>query len=77
VQRGLPFSEEAGMTDQYAGRWSRPGPGLVAIENWKSVPHKRMLLDGKLPQENKGANHHRTIIFCYTIRKRRNCTCPL
>jgi hypothetical protein len=51
VQRGLPFSEEAGMTDQYAGRWSRPGPGLVAIENWKSVPHKRMLLDGKLPQD--------------------------
>ena len=50
VQRGLPFSEEAGMTDQYAGRWSRPGPGLVTIENWKSVPHKRVLLDGKLPE---------------------------
>ena len=50
VQRGLPFSEEAGMTDQYAGRWSRPGPGLVAIENWKSVPHKRVLLGDKLPE---------------------------
>ena len=50
VQRGFPFSEEAGMTDQYAGRWSRPGPGLVAIENWKTVPHKRVLLEGKLPK---------------------------
>ena len=50
MQRGLPFSEEAGMTDQYAGRWSRLGLGLVAIENWKSVPHKRMLLDGKVPR---------------------------
>lgn len=26
VQRGFPFSEEAGMTDQYAGRWSRHSP---------------------------------------------------
>ena len=50
VQRGFPLSEEAGMTDQYAGRWSRPGPGLVAIENWKTVPHKKVLLAGKLPE---------------------------
>ncbi|MBR4653326.1 MAG: hypothetical protein IKO72_08190 [Kiritimatiellae bacterium] len=50
VQRGLPFSEEAGMTDQYAGRWSRPGPGLVVIDGWKSEPRKRVLLAGRLPR---------------------------
>ena len=49
VQRGFPFAEEPGMTDQYMGRWSRPGPGLVAIRNWKSVPRKKVLLEGKLP----------------------------
>jgi hypothetical protein len=35
VQRGLPLSQETGTADQYAGRWSRPGPGLVAIDNWQ------------------------------------------
>jgi len=50
VQRGFPFSEEAGMTDQYAGRWSRPGPGLVAIDDWKVAPHKTAILADKLPK---------------------------
>ena len=49
VQRGLPFSQESGTTDQYAGRWSRPGPGLVAIDNWQEAPHKTVLLKGKMP----------------------------
>ena len=49
VQRGLPFSQESGTTDQYAGRWSRPGPGLVAIDNWQEAPHKTVLLKDKLP----------------------------
>ena len=38
------------MVDQYVGRFSRPGPGLVVIENWKGVPRKRRLLAGKLPE---------------------------
>ena len=49
VQRGLPFSQESGTTDQYAGRWSRPGPGLVALDNWQEAPHKTVLLKDKLP----------------------------
>ena len=49
VQRGLPFSQEAGTTDQYVGRWSRPGPGLVAIDNWQEAPRKTVLLKDKLP----------------------------
>ena len=49
VQRGLPFSQESGTTDQYAGRWSRPGPGLVAIDNWQEAPRKTVLLKDKLP----------------------------
>jgi len=49
VQRGLPYSRENHMVDQYVGRWSRPGPGLVVIENWKDAPRKRSLLGDKLP----------------------------
>lgn len=50
VQRGLPFSQEAGTADQNAGRWSSPGPGLIALDNWQTAPHKTILLDGKLPK---------------------------
>lgn len=34
---------------QYLGRYSRPGPGLAVIENWKDQPRERMLLEGRLP----------------------------
>ena len=27
VQRGIPYTRENHMVDQYLGRWSRPGPG--------------------------------------------------
>ena len=50
VQRGLPYTWDLHMVDQYVGRFSRPGPGLVVIENWKGVPRKRRLLAGKLPE---------------------------
>ena len=50
VQRGLPFSQEAGTADQNAGRWSSPGPGLIALDNWQTAPHKTVLLEGKLPK---------------------------
>ncbi|NLG13214.1 MAG: hypothetical protein GX561_03275 [Lentisphaerae bacterium] len=37
--------------DQYLGRFSRPGPGLVILKNWKSdKPQEIELLKGKLPQ---------------------------
>ena len=37
------------MCDQYLGRHSRPGPGLVVLENWKEAPKATELLAGKLP----------------------------
>jgi len=37
------------MCDQYLGRHSRPGPGLVLLENWKDDPKATELLSGKLP----------------------------
>ena len=49
VQRGLPYTWDLHMVDQYLGRFSRPGPGLVVLENWKGLPRKTALLKGKLP----------------------------
>ena len=49
VQRGIPYSRENHMVDQYLGRWSRPGPGLVVLENWQTAPKKTSLLGDKLP----------------------------
>ena len=37
------------MCDQYLGRHSRPGVGLVVLENWKDAPKATELLTGKLP----------------------------
>jgi hypothetical protein len=48
-QRGIPYTYAPHMVDQYTGRCSRPGPGLVVIEDWKGTPHKVELLKGKLP----------------------------
>lgn len=50
VQRGIPYHHDPHEVDQYVGRYSRPGPGLVTIENWRDVPRKRVILEGKLPE---------------------------
>lgn len=34
--------------DQYLGRHSRPGPGLVVLDSWKDNPAENVLLAGKL-----------------------------
>jgi hypothetical protein len=34
---------------QYLGRYSRPGPGLAVIENWKDRPRVTLLFKGRLP----------------------------
>jgi len=34
---------------QYLGRYSRPGPGLAVLADWKDKPRAELLLDGKLP----------------------------
>ena len=49
VQRGIPYHHDPHMVDQYVGRHSRPGPGLVVLENWRNVPRKTVLLKDKLP----------------------------
>lgn len=48
-QRTLPYSCNAHMVDQYPGRYARPGPGIVVIEDWKRSPRKVEPLKGKLP----------------------------
>jgi hypothetical protein len=35
---------------QYLGRYSRPGPGLVVLEDWKARPRESLLLQGRLPR---------------------------
>ncbi|MGB2819478.1 MAG: hypothetical protein WBF17_00750, partial [Phycisphaerae bacterium] len=37
------------MCDQYLGRHSRLGPGLVVLDDWKDKPRETLLLEGKLP----------------------------
>ena len=49
VQRDVPYSRFNHMIDQYLGRFSHAGPGLAVIENWRTFPEKKLLLDGKLP----------------------------
>ena len=50
VQRGIPYHHDPHEVDQYVGRYSRPGPGLIALDDWKTVPRKTELLNGKLPK---------------------------
>ncbi len=38
------------MCDQYLGRHSQLGPGLVVLESWKDNPKARVLLKDKLPE---------------------------
>ncbi len=37
------------MCDQYLGRHSQVGPGLVVLESWKDAPRVRPLFEGELP----------------------------
>lgn len=39
----------AHMVDQYEGRHSQPGAGLVLLRNWRGTPQATALLAGKLP----------------------------
>jgi len=48
-QRGIPYGYAPHMVDQYVGRFSRPGPGIVVISDWKNTPRKTEPLKGKLP----------------------------
>ncbi len=48
------------MCDQYLGRHSQPGQGLVVLESWKDNPRAVPLLEGKLPP---GAVMHPDLSF--------------
>ena len=48
------------MCDQYLGRHSGIGPGLVVLDHWKDNPTETPLLEGKLPP---GATHHPDLSF--------------
>jgi len=37
------------QSDQYLGRHSGPGPGLVVLDSWKEDPAETVLFEGKLP----------------------------
>ena len=50
VQRGIPYHHDPHEVDQYVGRYSRPGPGLVALDDWRGNPKKTVLLKGRLPK---------------------------
>ncbi|MCQ2392742.1 MAG: hypothetical protein MJ249_00505 [Kiritimatiellae bacterium] len=50
VQRDVPFTHFNHMVDQYLGRFSKAGPGLIALDNWRTFPEKKLLLAGKLPE---------------------------
>ena len=45
---------------QYLGRYSRPGPGLAVIENWKDQPRETLLFNGRLPA---GSTMHPDLSF--------------
>ena len=37
------------MVDQYLGRWSRPGPGLTVLTDWRRTPRASPLIRPSLP----------------------------
>ena len=47
--RPPPRSLYAHLCDQYYGRHSKAGPGLVVLSSWKTAPKAKVLLAGKLP----------------------------
>ncbi|MBM3889670.1 MAG: hypothetical protein FJ388_11165, partial [Verrucomicrobia bacterium] len=44
-----PTPSYSHQSRQYLGRYSRPGPGLAVIENWKEQPRETLLFRGRLP----------------------------
>jgi hypothetical protein len=48
-KRPPPKSLYAHQCDQYYGRHSKAGPGLVVLDSWKDDPRETVILEGKLP----------------------------
>ena len=52
VKRGPPLYSH--MVDQYEGRHSQPGDGLVMLSHWKTQPQVEILLRDRLPRGTVG-----------------------
>ncbi len=50
INKRPPPNAQAHMCEQYLGRHSAAGPGLVILDSWKNNPKETVLLEGKLPE---------------------------
>jgi len=50
INKRPPPNVHAHMCEQYLGRHSAAGPGLVILDSWKDDPRETVLLEGKLPE---------------------------
>jgi len=50
VNKRPPPNSHAHQCEQYLGRHSAAGPGLVILDSWKNNPRQTVLLEGKLPK---------------------------
>jgi hypothetical protein len=60
INKRPPPNAHAHMCEQYLGRNSAAGPGLVILDSWKNNPRQTVLLKGKLP---KGSVLHPDLSF--------------
>ncbi len=60
INKRPPPHSHAHMCEQYLGRHSAAGPGLVILDSWKDDPQETVLLEGKLP---KGSVLHPHLSF--------------
>lgn len=47
--QGVPPRYTSNIVDSYLGRWSRPGTGVVRLDQWRGDPRAVALTRGKLP----------------------------
>jgi len=50
INKRPPPNAHAHMCEQYLGRHSAAGPGLVILDSWKGKPREIVLLEGRLPE---------------------------
>ncbi len=50
INKRPPPNAHAHMCEQYLGRHSAAGPGLVILDSWKDKPRQTVLLEGELPE---------------------------
>ncbi|MBT3361763.1 MAG: sulfatase-like hydrolase/transferase [Rhodospirillales bacterium] len=84
INKRPPPRYHAHMCEQYLGRNSAAGPGLVILDSWRDDPQATVLLEGKLPE---GSVLHpdlsfdaERVIFSFadhTVVKNDNVTIPI